>query len=160
MGCALSEITASDLKSIFDSASIACAVQRMGAEDVCIVDGRVFVTADPERSAFVISFPPAISSTREQALEFCNRFNGLGFTTCRAKIEGKSSFVGRKAGEGDPPPENDWWTIGFEHHHAAFDYEVVDKETILTLFQRFAASLNAGIPRADQDGLFSYLARQ
>ena len=73
-GFLLTELDGATLKSIFDAAYIDC---RLDGDGDCIVDDelRLFATADPTRDIFKLYAYFWASGEREQAVEFCQRFN-------------------------------------------------------------------------------------
>jgi len=73
-GFLLTELDGAALKSIFDAAYVDC---RLDGDGDCIVDDelRLFATADPTRDVFKLFAYFWATGTREQAVEFCQRFN-------------------------------------------------------------------------------------
>jgi hypothetical protein len=81
-----------------------------------------------------------VSGTREQALEFCNRFN-LNLIICRAQVRDLEN-----AGGG--------WTVIFDYDHVVFEDERIEPKSIVRLTRKFGTIVRNGITRYDQDKIF------
>ena len=138
-GYLITELDGPTLKGIFDAAFIDARVDEDGD---CIVrdDMTLLVTADPGKEHFkVCAFFPT-SGTREQALEFCNRFN-LHLVVVRAQVR-------------DTPDEDGQWAVVFDYDRLVFEDERLEARTIVKTARRFEAIVRSGISRYDEDKIF------
>ena len=138
-GYALAELDGETLKSIFDAAYVDCAVDEDGN---CIVqdDLTVGVGAEPARDLFKLFSYFSTSGTREQALEFCNRFN-LQLVVVRAQVR-------------DEPDSGGQWPVLFDHDRWCFDEERLDPKGLVRSVRLFQQIVRYGIARFDEDGIF------
>ena len=127
------------LKAIFDTAFMDC---RIDSDGDCVVsdDITLIATADPGKDALkVYAFFPT-SGTREQALEFCNRFN-LRLVVVRAQVR-------------DTPDSDGQWTVIFDYDRLVFEEERLEARIIVKTVRRFEAIVRNGISRLDEDKVF------
>jgi hypothetical protein len=138
-GLLLTELDGAALKSIFDAAYVDC---RLDSDGDCIVRDEVtsLVAADTARDVFKLMAFFDVSGTREQALEFCNRFN-LNLIICRAQVRDLEN-----AGGG--------WTVIFDYDHVVFEDERIEPKSIVRLTRKFGTIVRNGITRYDQDKIF------
>ena len=80
------------------------------------------------------------SGTREQALEFCNRFN-LRLVIVRAQVR-------------DTPDSDGQWTVIFDYDRLVFEDERLEARIIVKTVRRFEAIVRNGISRLDKDKVF------
>ena len=138
-GYLLAELDGATLKGIFDAAFMDC---RIDGDGDCVVndDVTLIATADPGKDAFkVYAFFPT-SGTREQALEFCNRFN-LRLVVVRAQVR-------------DTPDSDGQWTVIFDYDRLVFEDERLEARNIVKTVRRFEAIVRNGIARLDEDKIF------
>jgi hypothetical protein len=138
-GYLVKELDGATLKGIFDLAFIDARVDDDGD---CILqdDITLVASADPGKDAFkVYAFFPT-SGTREQALEFSNRFN-LHLVVVRAQVR-------------DTPDSDGRWTVIFDYDRLVFEDERLEARTIVKTVRRFEAIVRNGISRYDEDGIF------
>jgi len=138
-GHLLTELDGATLKGIFDAAYVDCRVDDDGD---CIVrdDITVVTAADPAKDTLkCYAFFPT-SGTREQALEFCNRFN-MRMVVVRAQLP-------------DQPDSDGQWTVIFDYDRLVFEDERIEARTIVKTVRRFEAIVRNGISRLDLDKIF------
>ena len=138
-GRALSELDGATLKTIFDLAFIDC---RIDSDGDCVIKDEItlIVSADPGKDHFkVYAFFPT-SGTREQALEFCNRFN-LRMVVVRAQVR-------------DEPDSDGQWTVIFDYDRLVFEDERLEPKTLVKTARRFEAIVRNGVARFDEDKIF------
>ena len=135
-GFLLSELDGSTLKSILDSAYIDC---RQDDDGDCIVDDelRLIVTVDPMRNLFKVFAYFWAKGTREQVLEFCQRFN--------------SNMIAAKAQMRDVPDKDGDWPVIVDHDRLVFEEERLEPRTIVKLVRRFQFIVRNGMTRHDTD---------
>jgi hypothetical protein len=138
-GFLLNEIDGAVLKSIFDAAYVDC---RLDSDGDCIVRDELtlFASADPARDVFKVSAFFWTTGTREQAVEFCQRFN--------------SNLIVVKAQVRDQPDADGQWAILIDHDRLVFEEERIEPRTIVKLTRRFQFIVRNGITRYDQDKIF------
>ena len=138
-GFLLAELDGSTLKSILDSAYIDC---RLDAEGDCVVDDelRLIVTADTGRDLFKVFAYFWAKGTREQVLEFCQRFNG--------------NMIVAKAQMRDTPDKDGEWPVMIDHDRLVFEEERLEPRTIVKLVRRFQFVVRNGVTRFDTDKIF------
>jgi hypothetical protein len=138
-GYLVKELDGATLKAILDAAFMDC---RIDSDGDCVVndDVTLITTADPGKDAFkVYAFFPT-SGTREQALEFCNRFN-LRLVVVRAQVR-------------DTPDSDGQWTVIFDYDRLVFEDERLEARVIVKTVRRFEAIVRNGIARLDEDKIF------
>lgn len=138
-GYLVTELDGQTLKGIFDAAFIDARVDDDGD---CIVrdDITMVASADAGKEHFkVYAFFPT-SGTREQALEFCNKFN-LHLVVVRAQVR-------------DTPDTDGQWTVVFDYDRLVFEDERIEARTIVKTVRRFEAIVRNGISRYDEDKVF------
>ena len=138
-GYPITELDSATLKGIFDAAFMDC---RIDSDGDCVVndDVTLIATADPGKDAFkVYAFFPT-SGTREQALEFCNRFN-LRLVIVRAQVR-------------DTPDSDGQWTVIFDYDRLVFEDERLEARIIVKTVRRFEAIVRNGISRYDEGNIF------
>ena len=138
-GYLLKDLDGATLKGIFDVAFMDC---RIDGDGDCVVndDVTLIATADPGKDAFkVYAFFPT-SGTREQALEFCNKFN-LRLVVVRAQVR-------------DTPDRDGQWTVIFDYDRLVFEDERLEARNIVKTVRRFEAIVRNGIARLDEDKIF------
>ena len=135
----LTDLDSATLKGIFDVAFIDAHVDDDGD---CVVrdDITLIATTDPGKEHFkVYAFFPT-SGTREQALEFCNKFN-LHLVVERAQVR-------------DTPASDGQWPVIFDYDRLVFDDERIEARSIVKTVRRFEAIVRNGISRYDEDKIF------
>jgi hypothetical protein len=138
-GYLIKDLDGPTLKVIFDAAFMDC---RIDSDGDCVVndDVTLIATADPGKDALkVYAFFPT-SDTREQALEFCNRFN-LRLVVVRAQVRDTLDSDGQ-------------WTVIFDYDRLVFEDERLEARIIVKTVRRFEAIVRNGIARLDEDGIF------
>ena len=138
-GRALSELDGAALKAIFDVAYLDC---RIDSDGDCVVRDEItlIASADPGKDVFkVYAFFPT-SGTREQAVEFCNRFN-MRMVVVRAQVR-------------EEPDSDGQWTVIFDYDRLVFEDERLEPKAIVKTVRRFEASVRNGISRLDEDKIF------
>ena len=138
-GRALSELDGAALKAIFDAAYFDC---RIDSDGDCVIhdDMTLIASADPAKDVFKIYGFFPIAGTREQAVEFCNRFN-LHLVVVRAQLR-------------DTPDSDGQWTVIFDYDRLVFEDERIEAKTIVKTVRRFQNIVRSGISRFDEDKLF------
>ena len=138
-GFLLTELDGATLKSIFDAAYIDC---RLDGDGDCIVDDelRLFATADPTRDIFKLYAYFWASGEREQAVEFCQRFN--------------SNLIVAKAQMRDTPDADGQWPVMIDHDRLVFEEERLEPRTIVKMVRRFQFIVRNGITRFDTEKIF------
>jgi hypothetical protein len=127
------------LKTVFDAAFIEAHVDGDGD---CIVDDDItlIVAAEPGKELLKLyAFFPT-SGTREQVLDFCNRFN-LHLVVVRAQVR-------------EAPNAEGQWTVIFDYDRLVFDEERIEAKSIVKTVRLFEAIVRNGISRYDEDGIF------
>jgi hypothetical protein len=138
-GFLLTELDGATLKSVFDSAYVDCRVD--GDGDCLVRDELTLVAlADPTRDVFKVFAYFFTSGTREQAVEFCSRFN--------------ANVVVAKAQLRDGPDADGQWPIVIDHERLVFGEERLEPRTIVKLTRRFQFIVRNGITRHDEDKIF------
>jgi hypothetical protein len=139
VGRPLTELDGAALKTIFDAAFIDA---RLDEDGDCVVrdDVTLITMVDPDKDLFkVYAFFPT-SGTREQALEFCNRFN-LHLVVVRAQVR-------------DTADSERKWVVIFDYDRLVFEEERIEAGTIVKMVRRFEAIVRNGIARLDEDKIF------
>ena len=107
----------------------------MVRDDITLIAG-----ADPGKEHFkVYAFFPT-SGTREQALEFCSRFN-LHMVVVRAQARNRVDSDGQ-------------WSVIFDYDRLVFEDERGEARSIVKTVRRFEAIVRNGISRYDEDKVF------
>jgi hypothetical protein len=139
MAYLLSRLDGAAVKGVFDAAFIEA---RVDPDGDCIVDDdlTLVVSADPAKELLKLyAFFPS-SGTREQALEFCNRFNER-LIMVRAQVRESQKAAGQ-------------WTVIFDYDRLVFEDERIEARTIVKTVRRFQAIVRNGIARYDEDKIF------
>lgn len=138
-GYLITELDGPTLKGIFDAAFIDAHVDDDGD---CVVrdDMTLIAGADPGKEHFKVYALFPTSGTREQALEFCNRFN-LHMVVVRAQMR-------------DRPDSDGQWSVIFDYDRLVFEDERVEARSIVKTVRRFEAIVRNGISRYDEDKVF------
>ena len=138
-GFLLTELDGATLKTVFDAAYLDC---RLDGDGDCLVRDELtlFASADPTRDVFKVSAFFFTSGTREQAVEFCQRFN--------------SNLIVVKAQVRDQSDEDGQWPIVFDHDRLVFEEERLEPRTIVKLARRFQFIVRNGITRHDEEKIF------
>jgi hypothetical protein len=138
MAYLLNQLDGPALKGVFDAAFIEARVD--GDGDCIVVDDlTLVVSADPEKELLKLyAFFPS-SGTREQALEFCNRFNER-LIMVRAQVRQSQKAAGQ-------------WTVIFDYDRLVFEDERIEARTIVKTARRFQAIVRNGIARYDEEGI-------
>jgi hypothetical protein len=138
-GFLLSELDGSTVKSILDSAYIDC---RLDGDGDCVVDDelRLVATADPARDVFKVFAYFWATGTRQQVLEFCQRFN--------------ANLIVVKAQMRDSPDSDGQWPVAIDHERLVFEEERLEPRTIVKLVRRFQFIVRNGMTRYDTEKLF------
>ncbi len=138
-GYLITELDGPTLKGIFEAAFIDARVDEDGD---CIVrdDMTLLATADPGKEHFKVCAFFSTSGTREQALEFCNRFN-LHLVVVRAQVR-------------DTPDEDGQWAVVFDYDRLVFEDERLEARAIVKTARRFEAIVRSGISQYDEDKIF------
>ena len=139
-GFLLAELDGAALKSIFDVAYVDC---RLDNDGDCIVDDELplFATADPARDIFKVFAYFWATGTREQAVEFCQRFNA-------------NMIVAKAQVRDTPDADGQWPVIKIDHDRLVFEEERLEPRTILKMVRRFQFVVRNGITRFDVDKIF------
>jgi hypothetical protein len=139
MGHRLSELSGTNLKSIFDAAFMDC---HLDSDGDCVVDDalKVVVIPQPKKDILKLLALFGVNASREQALEFCNRFND-GLVMCRAAVSDTQDSDGE-------------WRITFDHDRVTFEDETLESKSIVMLVRKFANVVRGGIAKTDRDDLF------
>ena len=138
-GYLIKELDSPALKGLFDAAFMDC---RIDSDGDCVLhdDITLIASADPGKEVFkVYAFFPT-SGSREQALEFCNRFN-LRLVVVRAQVR-------------DTPDSDGQLTVIFDYDRLVFEEEQLEARTIVKTVRRFEAIVRNGIARLDEDKIF------
>lgn len=138
-GYLLTELDGATLKAIFDAAFMD---SRIDGDGDCVVndDITLIASADPGKDVFkVYAFFPT-SDTREQAVEFCNRFN-MRMVVVRAQVR-------------DTPDSDGQWTVIFDYDRLVFEDERLEARIVVKIVRRFEAIVRNGIARLDEEKIF------
>ena len=139
MGYLLTELDGATLKAILEAAYIDC---RLDDDGDCVVEDelRLIASAEPGKELFKLFAFFSTSGTREQALEFCNRFNS-GMIVARAQVR-------------DTPNADGEWPMVIDHDRLVFEGERLDPGTLVKMVRRFQYVVRNGVTRYDEDKLF------
>ena len=138
-GYLLGELDGRTLASILEAAYIDC---RLDSDGDCVARDElsVVVTVDAERELFRLLAYFTTTGTREQAIEFCNRFNA-GILMARAQVYDTPNSEGR-------------WLVIIDHDRLTFEEERLEARTIVKLVRRFEYVVRNGMIRFDSDRIF------
>jgi hypothetical protein len=138
-GYLLDELDGRTLASILEAAYIDC---RLDSDGDCVARDEltVVVSVDAERDLFRLLAYFTTSGTREQVLEFCNRFNA-GLLMARAQVH-------------DTPNSQGQWLVIIDHDRLVFEDERLEARTIVKLVRRFEYVVRNGMMRFDADRIF------
>jgi hypothetical protein len=138
-GFLLTELDGVACKAIFDAAFIDC---RLDGDGECVVrdEMSLMVSADPTRDIFKLYAYFWATGTREQAVEFCHRFN--------------LNLVVAKAQPRDTPDADGQWPVMIDHDRLVFEEERLEPRTIVKMVRRFQFVVRNGITRFDTEKIF------
>jgi hypothetical protein len=100
----------------------------------------LMVSAEPTRDIFKLYAYFWATGTREQAVEFCQRFN--------------SNLVVAKAQVRDTPDADGQWPVMIDHDRLVFEEERLEPRTIVKMVRRFQFVVRNGITRFDIEKIF------
>lgn len=143
-GFALAQLDGPMLKSIFDTEYFDCTVNAAGH---CIVhdDLTVGICAEPRNFLLNLFSYFRTSGTREQALDFCIRFNLQLIVVSAQALENAD--------------ENGAWPVQFDYERFCFGEERVEAKAVMRSVRLFQKIVRDGIGRLDEQRIFGESCR-